>query len=101
MSRPSRLPDAKATGPSTVSVPGELPGRRAPATVTGAATVPMPRSVPAEATVTGEAQTPSRERVPAWIVVGPEKRPVPVSLRVPGPALVRLVGLVLCRMAPA
>ncbi|KZB97844.1 hypothetical protein AU375_05965 [Methylobacterium radiotolerans] len=82
-------------------MPGELPGRRAPATVTGAATVPMPRRVPAAATVTGEVQRPLSESVPAWTVVGPEKRPRPVSVSVPGPALVRLVGLAVSRMAPA
>ena len=101
MSIPSTLPGAKLTGPATVRVPGELPGRRAPATTIGAATVPVPRRVPAAATVIGEVQNPLSDSVPACTVVGPEKRPVPVRLSVPVPTLVRLVGLVPSRMVPA
>ncbi len=49
-----------------VTCRGSCPAAGARATVTGAATVPMPRRVPAAATVTGEAQSPLSDSVPAW-----------------------------------
>ena len=52
-------------------LPGELPGASTPATVTGAAMKPVPRSVPADPTVTGEVMDPFTARIPPVIVVGP------------------------------